>query len=309
MRCWFGLDGGGTRLRLLYKGEDGHTSSLVGLSSNPYGVGGEAAKEHIAALANEMLAKEHSRYDDVQAVVLGSAGMGRKQEQKEFSLFLQHLFPEAVVHVTTDAEIFLVGALSCPSGFALIAGTGSIAIGRNFQGNVIRTGGYGWRIGDPGSGYGLADDAIRAALQSSEGLLPSTRLTKAVKEFFNLKELPDIITLKNDEKTTKGSIALFGPVVLGYAEDGDEVARDIVKKAADDLARFVEATMYRLPPPWNPELVLGGGMLSHEGFFPALVKESIRQRCPGLRVINKARGSAEEGALALALTLSPHTRD
>lgn len=309
MRCWLGLDGGGTKLRLQYKGEDGHTSSLVGLSSNPYGVGGEVAQEHIAALVNEMLAKEHSSYDEVQAVVLGSAGMGRKQEQKDFSLFLEHLCPEAVVHVTTDAEIFLVGALSCPSGFALIAGTGSIAIGRNYQGTIVRTGGYGWRIGDPGSGYGLADDAIRAALQSSEGLLPTTRLTEAVKGFFGLKELSDIITLKNDEKTTKGSIALFGPEVLEYAEHGDAVAKDIVKKAANDLARFVEATMHRLPPPWNAELALGGGMLSHEGIFLTLVKESIRQRCPNLTILNQARGSAEEGALALALTLPPHTKD
>src|SRR5437764_3315818 len=84
--------------------------------------------------------------------------------------------------VTNDAVSALAGATASGQGIITIAGTGSIAFGRNASGRTARAGGWGYIFGDEGSGFDIVRQALRAALRMEEGWGPSTRLREVLIE-------------------------------------------------------------------------------------------------------------------------------
>jgi N-acetylglucosamine kinase-like BadF-type ATPase len=146
MNHYIAMDGGGTTCRLLLGTDDAILHHAQGESSNPYGVGWESAIRHVQSLITDSLEATGRDAKQVTALVLGSAGMGKPADQIRFASAIAPLLPNARIKVCGDQEIFLVGGLGGLSGIAVIAGTGSIACGRNEQGSVVRAGGFGWRL-------------------------------------------------------------------------------------------------------------------------------------------------------------------
>jgi N-acetylglucosamine kinase-like BadF-type ATPase len=157
---YFGLDGGGTHSRLAVCDQSGSVvKTAMGGTTNLYG----ANKDEILKNLTSLFEQVHS-YTPLLGGCIGSAGLGRAREQELFREILKKVLPCVPVYLCGDGEIFLVGALSGFEGYGLISGTGSLALSRTMDGNIKRAGGYGYLLGDEGSAYWIAHQALIEAV-------------------------------------------------------------------------------------------------------------------------------------------------
>jgi N-acetylglucosamine kinase-like BadF-type ATPase len=180
-------------------------------------------------------------------VYVGLAGISRRGRRARILRSLEKLVPAAGVQVTSDAEVALWGALPDGEGIAVVAGTGSIALARAYDGRQARAGGHGYLLGDEGSAFWLGREAVRAALAAAEGRGPPTCLADlAARRPVNPNEL-----------------ARLAPQVSQAAADGDAVARHILAQAGAALSQLTVAAARGVWPDGPPEPVkvatCGGG--------------------------------------------------
>ena len=229
------------------------------------------------------------------AVCLGLSGGGEDKEA-----YTRELIRSELYKITHDAEIALTGATAGEAGIIMIAGTGSMAFGRNAQGKKARAGGWGYIFGDEGGAFDLTRQALRAALRSEEGwgeqsalhrlLLDATRAASAnelLHRFYGRLDRAHIATLAN--------------LVTQAANDGDSVAITILRDAAAKLAFYVTGVYRQLfsKAETVPVAPIGGvfqGELVRRE-FSRCVSESV-----ACRVI-QPRFSPVAGALLEALRL------
>lgn len=235
----------------------------------------------------------------VSAAWLGLAGIDRPQDQEVLLPRLRGL--AEVVHLTNDGELAL-SALDGAVGVALVAGTGSIAVGRDPHGASARVGGWGHIIGDEGSGYDMGRMALQAVARAIDGRGPATTLLRAITEHWELKAPSDILG-RVYPQGDKAAIARLSSLVLREARAGDSVGRSLVDRAADELALAATAAGDALNfPEGELALALTGGLLTHEPDFRAKVLSAIRQRRPvgQVAVIEEPALSAARGAIRLS---------
>jgi N-acetylglucosamine kinase-like BadF-type ATPase len=191
----------------------------------------------------------------------------------------------STVYVTNDAELAL-SALPATVGVVLIAGTGSIALGRNAQGQTTRSGGWGHILGDEGSGYVLGLQALRAAVRAADGRGPQTLLLERILQHWQLQQADDIIgeVYGNDDKA---KIARLSSYVLQAEQDGDPVAHEIIQYNLDELVLVVRSVSTKLG--FNAQqplpLALSGGLLLNEIPFQVRFLEQLRQQQPVEQVV------------------------
>ncbi len=151
--------------------------------------------------------------------------------------------------VTHDAFIALAGATSGEPGVVVIAGTGSMAFGRNGEGRTARAGGWGYIYGDEGGGFDLTRQAVRAALRYEEGWGASTLLHRRLLEGTGAKDANDLLHRFYTTDFPRPAIAAFSKLVDEAAQDGDAIARDILLRAAQELAGFTSMVRGQLFSP------------------------------------------------------------
>lgn len=172
-----------------------------------------------------------------------------------------------------DQEIALRGAMDTP-GIALIAGTGSIAFGKNAAGETARCGGYGHLIDDEGSGYALGRDALSAVVRAFDGRGEETTLTDAVFGALELTSIPELIAFTYSKDTDKSKIARVSLEVVTCAARGDAVSLDILRRGAEELAALVAALQEKLSLPDCP-IALLGGLLNWDNCYRSLVEDAL----------------------------------
>lgn len=256
-----GIDGGGTRTRAQLADFDA-ASLATGEAgtSNPL-VHGIAAAQHELELAiTRAFENAGVPRQRVAALVMGLGGAGRTQEQLELKEWTRTLFAGRVA-VKNDGEIALAAGTRENWGVALIAGTGSFAWGRSWAGEVARAGGWGYMIGDEGSGYDLARQALRAATQYADGRGSATHLLEGILKFWDLRTPQDLITQVYRSGLTHKDIAHLAPIVIEAAKRGDKVALELVNQAVAALAAAVAAVSTALKFDRNEfPLALTGGL-------------------------------------------------
>ncbi len=174
--------------------------------------------------------------------------------------------------ITHDALIALVGATGGEPGVVVIAGTGSIAFGRNAEGRTARAGGWGYAFGDEGGAFDLVRKALRAILRFDEGWGPPTALREALLGITDARDANDLLHRFYTDEFPRARIAAFAALVDEVAMSGDAVARDILSGAAQSLAAIAAAVREQLFSP--AEIVT----ISHVGgaFRSALLLERFR---------------------------------
>jgi glucosamine kinase len=211
---------------------------------------------------------------------MGIAGinrMGMKQQIQSLQ------FPFANIQFSSDAMIANLGAHMGGDGAILILGTGSVGLVKRGE-DSFSIGGYGFPISDEGSGAALGLSAIRHALRALDGRTRPSPLSQAVtKEFDNA--IPKVIAWMDE--ASAGDYARFAPLVMDYAENGDEIALSIVRDAALHVERFIETIIAR----GAPRCVLMGGLAER-------MKPWLRQRI--VAQLEEPMGDALDGALILA---------
>lgn len=182
--------------------------------------------------------------------------------------------------VTTDALIALSGATGGEPGIIAIAGTGSIAFGRNAQGRTARAGGWGYVFGDEGGGFDLVRKALRAALRHEEGWGPETALRRLLLEATGAASANELLHRFYTTEFPRPRIASYAVLVDRAACEGDSVAREILREAAADLARLVEAVRAQLFAPGESVLVAYVGGVFRSRFLLERFAELVC-RAPG----------------------------
>lgn len=181
-------------------------------------------------------AGESSDRCDFSAACFGFSG-GPADKQA----LIEEMFRIDRLTVTTDALIALSGATAGGPGIIVIAGTGSIAFGRNAAGHTARAGGWGYVFGDEGGGFDITRQALRAALRQHEGWGPKTVLHDRLLAETGARDANELLHRFYTPEFPRPGIAAFAKLVDEAAIDGDEVARKILETGAQSLAQFAGA--------------------------------------------------------------------
>jgi glucosamine kinase len=290
---FLGVDGGGSKTLALIVDEQGQECGRgVSGSSNHYAIGLSQALENLHAAVNLAVAMAGCALP-VCAAWLGMAGVDRPGD---YEMLLPHLNKLAeTVRVTNDVELVL-SALDDMTGVALIAGTGSIALGRDSRGETWRVGGWGHVLGDEGSGFDMGRQVLQAVLRAADGRGPATQLSTLVMQDWHLNHHSDILEPAYSEDGTS-KIARLAPLVLRAARDGDVVAQGIVEQASAELALAAFAARKNLSFPADAPvaLVFGGGLLLNVETFREAVLRAWRRYQPEGPIV-----FAEQPALSAA---------
>jgi N-acetylglucosamine kinase-like BadF-type ATPase len=272
-----GVDGGGSKTVAVVVDVEGNERGrgMAG-SSNHTGVGIEQAVHNVYS-AVEGAARQAGCALPVQSAWFGLAGVDHPADYDLLLPYLRSL--SRSVYLTNDAELLLSG-LPDAVGIALIAGTGSIALGRDARGMVARAGGWGHIIGDEGSGYELGCRCLQAVARAVDGRGQATMLVEMLLKHWRLGDASDMIgKVYND--SDKATIAALSALVFAAARDGDEVACGMVEDAARELALVTVAVKNKLDfGGGEAALALGGGLLLHETDFRTKVVDAIGTRMP-----------------------------
>ncbi len=170
--------------------------------------------------------------------------------------------PDTNVEVRNDSIPALAGAFGELRGILLIAGTGSIAVGADGAGRIIRSGGWGHILGDEGSAYWVGLRALNAATRFHDRRSPQTDLLGRALAYFGEKEPFSLIPAVY-EPFDKSKIAAFARIVAEERDRGDEVAEQIFKDASEELALLVISVATRLGE------AQAGGRIAFAGGFLA----------------------------------------
>ena len=276
--CVIGVDGGGTNTTAVLVDFSGVVIEQTGWGSTNYqALGGERLKKEIIALLDQIRKESGIGTEDVKKIVLGLSGAGRKRDREEIIGLFEETRYAGKMTVESDAFIALMGAFATRPGIILIAGTGSICYGKRQDGEVIRSGGWGYRLGDEGSGYAMGRDAINFALKDLDGRGDPTSLRRVLEHTFNLERIDEIIPLIYQDRIDRIRIANLAPIVFDEAETGDSVAQNIVKQTGRSLGQLVGAVVQRLKLQEDDvQIALIGGLFKRKGALMPGIQDTLQ---------------------------------
>jgi glucosamine kinase len=300
MNCYIGFDGGGTKTNCVALDSSGRIAGYGNSGpSNPLRVGYEAACAALQMAAGMACLTAKASMQEVRGVCAGLAGAGRHNVAEEMRSRLSRIWSSAKVKVLTDAEATLETAVGNGPGVILIAGTGSIAMGRNNNGEVARAGGYGQWIGDAGSAYDIGRRALLAAARARDSAGPATNLSELVVTALECSSWDEVVE-KISSKPGSSFPKLVPAVMLAASED-DAAAREILSRAALDLANLALTVIGRLEmKDATFSLARTGGVFDRSYLLDGRVDDLITRVAPGAR-ISVLENSPALGAARIAL--------
>ena len=246
-QLYLGVDGGGTKTHIIIinaasevKGE-----GFAG-PSNPLRVGVETAVANIVKAINEACDNAGISRGDIAAATLGLAGVRRADlKQRVRESFINRLRIQKV-EVVTDAEIALYGTTLGKPGLVVIAGTGSICLGKNASGELAISGGWGPLAGDEGGGVGIAQKALHTIAKASDGRGIATLLTERASDYFRASGPENLIVAIYSPLVDNQRIAGFARLVVETAQEGDKIAIEILEDAGYELGLAACAVIKKL---------------------------------------------------------------
>jgi N-acetylglucosamine kinase-like BadF-type ATPase len=195
------------------------------------------------------------------AICLGIAGVDRPDDARIVRAIMRRIGYKARVLVVNDALVALEAGAPDQPGVVVIAGTGSISYGRNANNEAARAGGWGFVLGDEGSGYWIGRAAIRAVLRQADRRGQATTLTELLLDHFKVPRAQDLIHEVYSGTLRAATIAALAQCVQTAFSSGDAVAIGILRGCADELESLALSVARRLQLVGTPfPFVLAGGI-------------------------------------------------
>lgn len=264
MRYYLGIDGGGSKSTALLCDEALRpVASFVGKEINFQAVGMEAARRNLKETVDGLFSGKEQL--QVRAAFIGLSALSDRAPQSLTSEFCKGIIECDTIAMDSDVLIGLEAMETEGAAAFAVCGTGSMAAGRLPEGTVLHTGGWGWLLGDEGSGYRMSLDALRAAVCGYEGSGEATLLTKAVLDFYKIGAMEELIDLFYNPTPDRSEVASFCPVLFRCAGAGDTAALNIIDRHASLFADTVSALLRQLPE--GTPLGLWGGVFQHASLF------------------------------------------
>lgn len=244
---FLGVDGGGTKTQAVLIDVDG---AILGEgfsgASNPLRVGVETAVNNIYDATTAACDAANRSRGDIVSATFGLAGVRREDLRERIRERMSELLHIESVEVVTDAEIALFGTTLGNAGVVLIAGTGSICLGKNDKGETAISGGWGPLAGDEGGGATIARRGLQAIAKASDGRGKLTKLSQAGIKYFRAATPENLIVAIYSPQMDNTKIAGFARFVVETAQKGDAVAVEILKEAGEELGLAANAVIGKL---------------------------------------------------------------
>lgn len=249
-----GLDIGGTKTHGV-RFEDGiAVADESAGSSNVQNVSREDAAINLAELFARIAPAGGG---EVSQVYAGAGGIDTDDDAAALAALIQPHVPGARITVVHDSRL-LLAAGRASTGVAVIAGTGSAAWGKNAAGEEARAGGWGYLLGDEGSGYWLGREAVRYSLRRMNEGLPADQLTAALLKSCGLEDPNRLIALFHSPGTGRRFWAQQARLVVEAAAAGHAASQDLLDQAGSDLAALAAQALRKLG--LAGPVILGGGL-------------------------------------------------
>ncbi len=302
MAYYLGIDGGGSKTTCAVG--DGTSLLAVAIAgpSNITRVGEIRARESLHQAIRQACAEAKIDPRQLSRACVGAAGAGRKEIASVVRNLVAEVIPGAV-EVVGDMQIALQAALGDGPGVIVIAGTGSIAYGRDEQGKTARAGGWGFAISDEGSAHWIGCTAVGSVLRAVDefggdpGTQPMSSLFCEMKSVWKVESFEELARAANSNL----DFALLFPAVLAAADSGNELARRAVAQAAGELARLARIVLQRVFPEQHEAvpLAMAGGVFRHSPTIRQLFYNEVRAAHTNV-VLNSEVVEPVHGALQLA---------
>jgi N-acetylglucosamine kinase-like BadF-type ATPase len=184
--------------------------------------------------------------------------------------------------VDNDTLALLRAGTESPDAVAVVCGAGINCVGRAADGRTVRFPALGTLTGDWGGGDELGAAALWHAVRAEDGRGPSTALTSAVAEFFELSSAAEVAAAAHLDSVVAARLGLLTPVLFEVARSGDEVARSVVVRQGEEVALMAIAALRRLDLAGRPStVVLGGGVLrSRDVLLYEVIQERLAESAP-----------------------------
>ena len=246
-QLFLGVDGGGTKthIALMDEAREVTCEGFAG-PSNPLRVGVETAVTNIVKAINEACDRDGISRSDISSATLGLAGVRRADLKRSVRESFVKRLGIRRVEVVTDAEIALYATTLGKPGLVVIAGTGSVCLGKNEKGEMAISGGWGPLAGDEGGGVGIAQQALHTIAKASDGRGTPTMLSQRASEYFRASGPENLIVAIYSPQVDNSRIAGFARLVVETAQDGDAVAVRILNDAGYELGLAACAVIDKL---------------------------------------------------------------
>ena len=286
------VDGGGSQTTILLANLNSklaYVKRTKGTSPNLYGEVGinRLKKNIISTIDYSRLSK-----NDISSLVVGMAGISTPKYKPKLKKILSDLVPLASIYLVSDAEMAHRAIWGKAHGMTLLVGTGSIAIGEDSNGLLKRSGGYGFQIGDVGSGYWLGKNLLTQLIiceRSEEKDLVDLR--KVVIDHYKTKLFEEALEIASSDKNIAEMAGLAVPL-LHKAEDGNYLAKHIVDSGVEGL----EELICNLIPKLDNQKSIGfhGSLITKSKFYRSLLLNRL-----GIENWKKTQNEAVFGGLIL----------
>lgn len=292
MRTFVGLDCGGSTSRVLAVDETGEAIFR-----------GQSGPANLLATPRDVVERNLRRATEgcppATAVCGAFAGLVGQTERERALHLLRDLFPGAEVRAETD---YAAAHAAAPAGtqVTIIAGTGSLVCGPNADGRLVKTGGWGYLLGDEGSGYRFGHAALVHFLRRPAGRTPN--LLAAVEAIFGSKEAPAIVAAVYQAPSPQPLLARLLPAFAADLDAGAAYAEAIATREQAELAELVtlhvETHLFDQP---QVRIALAGGVWNATDRFERIFRQSLEGWLPEVDIqIERIVRPPVQGAVALA---------
>jgi glucosamine kinase len=277
VNLFLGIDGGGSQTSCAIGDETRVLGSGSGAGSNVLRVGEAQARTSISSAILQACAAAKVSPHQVKRTCIGIAGGARPETTEIIRRILSELV-SGEIEVVGDMVIAMEAASGGGPGVIVIAGTGSIAYGRNAAGQTARAGGWGFAISDEGSGHWIGRAAVAAAMRVfDEG--HNGGLLESILKAWGVSTREQII-LASNASPAPDFAGLF-PAALAAADAGDPSAHDILARAGVELANLGKIVISRLfAEADRAPVAMSGGVFRNSAMIRQVFYNRLRLECP-----------------------------
>lgn len=272
-KYYIGIDGGGSKTKFLCFDRDGRECGTA------VTIGTYCAQDGIDTVLDRLKEGIAQCLPEETTDVLIGFGMPAYGENRELDTQaaqeIRETFSPMQVYIDNDSAIGWAGSLAMEPGISLVAGTGSIAYGRDASGKTERCGGWHEFFSDEGSGYWLGKQLLQLFSQQSDGRLEKTALYDLVRSELGLQDDFDIIALVNQRYVqSRRDTAALQKILLEAARRGDLHALACYDRASEELSKLILAVLDKLDFPEAVSVSYQGGLFS----IPDLIRNPVAHK-------------------------------
>jgi N-acetylglucosamine kinase len=274
-----GIDAGGTKTVCLLADEHGYIIAEARGSGANLQAAGELEVEKV--VHGVMQAALGDRGIRPAMICLGIAGADRPEDAATVRAIMSRIGLSIPALVVNDALVALTAGVGSAPGVVVVAGTGSIAYGRNAANKAARAGGWGYLFGDEGAGFWIGRAVLVAIVKQFDGRGPATKLTNLVLDHLHLTSPEELVHEIYGDAARPRRIATLASLVGPAIDAGDEIATRILQHAGAELCAAASSVITRLGLRDEAfTTVLSGGMFRGIPRLIALLRDRIHEVAP-----------------------------